>query len=280
VTPFSRFVTAVAIAGLPFLARGEGKCYDDPYHWKEKNMLVVTWVVPMPGDAKADTSDGSLLADLDARFGAEPPGFLPEYASNVARYSYPAHPSSKKTLKNRSALESWLAGFKFPLEPEAAAALDKYFKEGRSLYGLVVQHPPVSDNGVGFRFCTCTLQRAVIVWDGDQEQMWVRSTFRSARDQRTFANFVPENPVKFTFAATRIWFPLALNRILPEPGAPAFVLLDVLTKKPLDRGQIPAGFVDQAGTVQWNGATWQVTRMWRKYQRSDAAEDLSMVPPR
>lgn len=280
-TPFTRFVISVAMACLPLLARAEGKCYDDPYYWKEKNKLLVTWVIPAPADAKAETSDGKLLAALDARFGGEPPGYPVEYASNVSQYPYLDHPASKKTIKSGKELKDWVGQFGFPTEPEAEAALDKYFKANRLLYGLVVEHPPVADNGLGFKFCTCVLQRAAIVWDGDQQQTWVRSTYRSARDQRTWVNFAPDSPVKFTFAARSIWFPLALNKILPEPGAPAFLLLDILTKKPLAVNQIPAGFVvDPKGNVPLQGGTWNVMRLWRRYQRGDPAEDLSLQPPR
>lgn len=280
-TPLTRLVTAVAMASLPLLAGAEGKCYDDPYQWKEKNKLVVTWVIPAPSNATMEISDGTLLADLDARFGAEPPGYPIEYASNVSSYPYPNHPASKKTIKNANNLKDWLGGFGFPTEPESEAELGKYFQQNRWLYGLVVEHPSLADGGLGYKFCTCILQRAAVVWDGKQQQTWVRSTFRSARDQLTFVNFVPESPVKFTFPATTIWFPLALNRILPEPGAPAFLLLDILTKKPVAADLIPPGFVAQAkGTVRWQGATWNVTRIWRKYQRGGAAEDLSLQLPK
>ncbi|HEU4383064.1 MAG TPA: hypothetical protein VFR85_06100 [Anaeromyxobacteraceae bacterium] len=276
-------MTAVSMFCLPVLAKAEGKCYDDPHYWKDKNKLVVTWIIPVPGDAKTETSsDGALLAELDARFGGEPPGYPIEYASNVYRYPYPDHPASKRMIKSLKDLKNWVGLFPFPTEPEAEDALSKYFNANRSLYGLVVEHPPVPDKGLGFKFCTCILQRAAILWDGDQQQTWVRSTLRSARDQRTWVNFAAESPIKFSFKATTIWFPLALNRILPDPGTPAFLLLDIVTKKPLavDPTKTTGLVVDPKGPMPWQGETWNVTRIWRRYQRSDPAEDLSLEPPR
>lgn len=279
---------AAALLLFPLLARAEGKCDDDPYLWKDpsgKEMLVVTWTIPYPADAKVDpdvaAADRSLMADLDARLGAEPPGFPAEYSSNVVEYPYPPHPNSRVTLRAVKEIDAYLQGFAMRLEPEAVPHFDQYYKQSRVVYARVVQHPPAPDNGRGFRFCTCTLQRAVALWEGGQERLLLRSRFRSARDTRTFVNFAPAGPVKFTFASKTIWFPLALNRILPEPGAPAFLLLDVLTRKKLDAASIPNSFsYDQpAGTVRYSGADWYVTRIWRKYQRGDPADDMALPAP-
>ncbi len=289
-TPFSRFVIAVAMASLPILARGEGKCEDDPKVWVDPagvKHLVVTWSIPVPADATVDHDPtGTLLADLDTRFGSEPAGFPSEYSINLETTAFLPHPETKKKLDNTKAVEDWLLKhFDIRLEPEVKPALEDYFKNKRWIYGRVVEHPPALQDGLGYRFCTCTLQRAAVVFDwsrkGKEEELWVRTRFRSARDQLTFVNFVPRTPVVFTFQAGKVWFPLALNRILPEPGKPAFLLLDVLSRKPLALDQIPAAFGRQAvGTIVHAGATWHVTRIWRQYHRGDPASDLLLDVPR
>ncbi len=277
----SRFVIATALCAAPLAARAEGKCGDDPKLWKDpagRDVLVVTWTLPFPAAAQVSPdADKKLMSDLDASFGAEPPGFPAEYGSNVVEFPYPKHPKTGTTLKSVKEVQDWLQPFGMNLEPEAVPIYEQYFREKRLVYGSVVQHPPAPGDGRGFRFCTCMLQRAVALWDGGQQQLWIRSRYRSARDSRTFVNFVPAGPLKLTFASQSIWFPLAFNRILPEPGAPAFLLLDVLTRNRLDEGQIPAGFGhDYKGTVQHAGSSWHVVRIWRRFQRSDDATDLSL----
>jgi hypothetical protein len=307
VSPFSRFVIAVAMASLPFLAGAEGKCNDDPFALPDGS-LAVTWSIPIL-EAKVDRKPaGTLLADLDARFGGEPDGFPAEYSANLAQYDFPAHPKTDQKHGDSDAVGKWLGEFKIPLEPPARSALDAYFApqqcaakagETRSTcsitgldcdatkpcakvftYGWVIRHPPVKDNGKGYKFCTCTLQRAALVFYGDKEELWVRTRFRSASDATAFVNFVPSTPVVFTFDTKRIWFPLALNRILPEAGKPGYLFLDVLTKTPLDVNRIPAGFslkrMEQ--TVAYDNATWYVTRIWRRYETGGPAYDLLVVP--
>ncbi len=303
----SRFVIAAAMAFLPCLAGAEGKCNDDPFLLPD-GTLGVTWTIPML-DAKVDRNPtGTLLSDLDALFGGEPEGLPPEYRG-AAPYELPNHARTDQKHASSDEVKRWLenADFHLTLAPEHKAALDQYFagqqcarrpgaaKPTCSItgvecdakpcakvvsYGWVVRHPQVANNGSGYVFCTCTLQRAALVFHGDKEELWVRTRFRSATRDGRSVNFVPLKPVVFTFETKRMWFPLALNRLLPEAGKPGFLFLDVLTRAPLDLNKIPAGFsvrrMEQ--TIAYDRATWHVTRIWRTYQPGAPAADLLIEP--
>jgi hypothetical protein len=167
-----------------------------------------------------------------------------------------------------------------PLAPEAQAIFKKYYDTKKySVHGRVVQHPRVPEGGRGFSFCTCTLQRAVVVWDNGEEQLWVRSRFRSAfaTDARKFVNFAPEQPTKFTFKSAKIWFPLALNEVLPEKGVAAYLLLDVLTKN-----ELKVAGKQLAKDFSYDSGKWYVTRISRTYLRGQPVDDLEIdaAPPK
>ncbi len=295
-------VPAMALLLVPLLVRAEGKCSDDPYYWKAKGLLIDTWIVPYPADAAepvddVPAADVNLLADLD-KLGAVPPGFPAEHG-NQSEYPYPPQPTTaefpnaKSPLKTLDEVKRYLGGFNMVVEPEAAPYFQDYFgKKNAWMYARVVRHPAVPNNGTGFRFCTCILQRAVAIWDppaksGQRgtERLWLKTRFRSLRDSKNFVNFAPARPLKFTFPRAGIWFPLAFNTIIPEPAVPAFLLLDVLTRTRLNltdpdvasalaRNQLSAEQVDP--TIRYDGVDWQVTRIYKKYQRGDPAEDLEL----
>jgi len=275
---------------VPLIARGEGKCDDDPYYWPGQKMLIATWMIPYPADAtlvEDDPADADLMADLDKALGAEPPGFPPEHG-NPSQNPYPPKPTAKEFphYKDRLAtldeVKAFLGDFKMRVEPEAEEYFTDYLTNKKTvMHARVVQHPPDGKNGVGFRFCTCILQRAVAIWDGDTEQLLVKSTFRSFRNYKTKpVVFAPTKPVKFTFPRKTIWFPLAFNTIIPEPGVSAFLLLDVLTNRQLDlaKTNIPFGLGVQQRPFAYRGANWFVTRIWSRYQRGDQADDLDFTP--
>lgn len=286
-TLFSRFVITVTIAGLPFLARGEGKCLDDPKIWKDgagKDVLVVTWTIPFPAKAKIERDVGAdVFAEVNKAAGSEiPAGFPKEHLSNVATVAYPSGTDATKVSSTPEELAAWEQQFGVTMMPVVMDVFRSYFQDNKYVYGTVVEHPALS-NPVGYRFCTCTLQRAVVIWENGQEQLHVRSTFRSAKDPLNFVNFVPRSGLKFTFQSSQIWFPLKLNRVLPEPGAPAFLVLDVLTRTELPAAAIPGEFgVARRGTVTLGKTRYQFVRLTRRYDLGDPApiEDLSLRAPR
>ena len=317
-TPLSRFVFVVSMACPPLLAGAEGKCNDDPFPLPDG--LAVTWSIPMVEAAVEENPAGTLLADLDGLLGGEPAGFPGEYSARLTHYPFPAQ--TRETLANSDAVAAWLGGFNIPLGGTQRSALDEYFAQqacvaqaggGPStcsitglgcdpanpckkvvVYGWKVRHPPAPNGGRGYKFCSCVLQRAALVFHGDKEELWVRTRFRSARPGPQSASALPAHfaattPVVFTFDSKRIWFPLALNKLLSEPGKPSWLLLDVLTKSKLDLTKmkmIPAGaerrkfkLAQPTQTVQYAGATWQVTRISRSYPPGGPAGDLFIDVP-
>jgi hypothetical protein len=274
---------------MPIAARAEGKCGDDPKLWKDETGtegLVVTWTIPFIAKNATIVRDtgNEVFAAMSHVAGSEiPPGFPGEYMTNLATVPYPPGQGGTKVMTTEAELRDWEAQFDVAVNPLAMAVFRAYFNdaEKKNVYGTVVRHPHL-DDPAGYRFCTCTLQRAVVIWDAGQEQLYVRSSYRSARDPRYFVNFVPRAGLKFTFSTNRIWFPLKLNRVLPEPGAPAFLMLDVLTRKALPDGAIPVEFtVLQRGSVKLGNAAYAFVRLTRRYElgEPDPIEDLSLAPP-
>ncbi len=280
--PVSRFVITVAMACLPLLARAEGKCDDDPFLLRDRKTLAVTWTIPvLPGDDPTIDTRATLMTDLDARSPIEPPGFPPEYASNLWKYPYPDHPESKKKITNKATHAAWLSQFGLAEGPVAAGITDKYFADGRMLFGVVVQHPPLPSDKSGYQFCTCILQRAVLLWDDltGKEHLWIRTRFHSAKDKLNWTNFEPSHPVKFAFLSPSLWFPLAYNHVLPE--SPSFLVLDAVTRKKL--GAV-AGFTSEdLGQVTYQiGArpeNWYVARLRARFEKGTSPADLSIAPP-
>jgi hypothetical protein len=291
---YSRWVvTIAALCAMPVTARAEGKCLDDPTLWTDgtgKQVLVVTWTIPfIAKDAKIERDTGNdVFAAMSRVAGSEiPPGFPGDYLLNLATVPYPPGLDGTQVMTTLDELSAWEEKFHVVMNPLVMAVFKTYFDDDetrdgkKNVYGTVVRHPHLDDPS-GYRFCTCTLQRAILIWDAKQEQLYVRSSYRSARDPRNFANFVPRAGLKFTFTTGRIWFPLRLNRVLPEPGAPAFLMLDILTRKALPDSAIPVEFtVLQRGSVTLGNVTYAFVRLTRRYELGDVdpIEDLSLAPP-
>jgi hypothetical protein len=306
------------MACLPLLARAEGKCNDDPF-WldTEKTRLGVAWSIPMVEAAVNDNPSGTLLADLDGLLGAEPAGFPAEHSEKLTHYPLPEQ--TRQTFSDSNAVATWLSGFNIPVEAPYRSALDAYFAPQKCaakepggtktcsitgltcddvsnpckrvvVYGWKVRHPPAKDKGKNYKFCTCILQRAALVFRGDREELWIRTRFRSARPASekvaaATAHFSPSTPVVFTFESKRIWFPLAFNKLPSEPDKKPWLLLDVLTQKQLDPAKVKAALGDKF-TVKaedqpfpYDGADWWVIRISRSYAPGDPASDLLIEGP-
>lgn len=287
-TPRTRLVLAVAMAFLPFLARAEGKCLDDPKLWKDgqgRSVLVVTWTIPFPAGAKVERDVGAeVFAALNGAAGNEiPEGYAKDNLINLTTTAFPQGPGDTRVMTSPQELQAWEQQFDVVMQPAVMGVFNSYFQDKKHVYGTVVEHPGLA-SPVGYRFCTCTLQRAVVIWEKGQEQLYVRSSFRSAKSPLAFVNFVPHAGLKFSFPSSRIWFPLKLNRVLPEPGAAAHLVLDVLTRTKLPPQAIPKDQVAvmSQGTVTLGPNRYEYVRLTRRYDLADPSpiEDLSLSPPR
>jgi hypothetical protein len=288
-------VIVAAVACLPLLARAEGKCNDDPFPLKD-GTLAVAWTIPVPAAATVaiDPYPNSLMQKLDADFPAEPEGFPPSYSTNVQQMQYadPSNypisaqppPAKVEKLGDEGKQDKWLKDLKLVgRDPGAVPITKKYFEGNKHvLFGVVLGHPPAVDKGRDFKLCTCILQRAVVVWDDKdkKEYLWVRSRFRSGKpDGKHWVTFEPADPIQFTFDSPNdIWFPLQYNEALPDP--PAFLALDVVTRKALSIGDVPQGFVvENLGQVPYKGENWYAARLRKRFEKRERQADLSIKPP-
>jgi hypothetical protein len=111
--------------------------------------------------------------------------------------------------------------------------------DGFAIFMSLVEHPLVP-NPEDFRACSVVLQRAVAIWDGEHEDLLLRSFFHSASDDDHAVNFVPTGAVQMSFRSDNVWFPLELTTGIPEPEA--LVVLDILTPEPVDDRWLPRPF--------------------------------------
>lgn len=276
-TLFSRFVMLVALAGLPLLARGEGKCDDDPVEFGPAGQLVVTWSIPHPQGALVRFTGEEVFNEVDRQLGLS--SFHPDYP---AKYKNPKSVNffNDTELTSADALKSWQARFKIAMPAESVAAFDEYVRGGHHLRGALVEHPRVSP--VGYSICSCVLQRGVAVYypGSKQEDLYVRSHFASANPaQKTFEIFAPRGGYWFSFKRDKIWFPLRLNKLLKEQ---AWMVLDILTPKgkPLPAGAVPAPYkVAKQGQVKLFNQDFEATRVLGTFEPGKAVADLELSPP-
>ena len=124
------------------------------------------------------------------------------------------------------------------------------------------------------------------MWDAGKETLYVRSTFHSKKDGSNYRNFRPKG-VRIAFPSPNaIWFPLKLNRVLPDLTAAAFAVIDVLTpaaSREIPDQAIPGDFqIVRRGTVNVLTKNWRYLRLKRRYQRGDnpaLIDDLALKPP-
>lgn len=275
-TPASRFVIAVAMACLPLLARGEGKCDDDPVPYGPAGKLMVTWSIPYPEGSLVRFCGEEVFNTVDQQLGLSsfPEGYPEKY-----RNPKPVDFFNDTELLTASDLKNWQGRFQITMPPESVAAFDEYVRGKHHIRAALVEHPPVTPAGYGI--CSCVLQRGVIVYDpgSKQEDLYVRSHFSSLKDPRTFEVFAPRGGYWFSFRRDKIWFPLRLNKLLKEQ---AWMVLDILTPKgkPLPAAAIQAPYtVAKRGPVKLFNRDYEAVRVLATFQPGKAAPDLELAPP-
>ncbi len=213
----------------------------------------------------------------------------------MARVTGPDIPKDfpKKYLKNLQKVELFNASMSWDtqelarwekrhgveMEKEPVAIFEDYLKTGHVIFTTLVGHPRVPDPQRWIA-CSVVLQRAVIVYaEGSKgrEKLFLRSYFHSAKDSENFVNFVPRGGIEVSFASDTIWFPLELTRVIQEPAS--YVVLDVLTPKPLDVKQLPEPFrLGKTGQMQYQGKLYSVTRATAKLAAKQKWPDLRLKP--
>jgi hypothetical protein len=280
-TLFSRFVI-VAMAGMPFLARGEGKCGDDPVPYGPGGKLVVTWAIPYPENSFVRFTGEDVFNEMDRQLGLSsfPAGYPNKY-----RNPKPVGFFNDTELLTANDTKNWEKRFGIDVPPASLAALDEYVQgtggvSGKHhIRGALVEHPPVIP--AGYSICSCVLQRGVIVYDpaSKQEDLYVRSHFSSVKNAQTFESFAPSGGYWFSFTRSRIWFPLRLNKLLKEQ---AWMVVDVLTPKgrPIPASAIvkPYSAVKRQLVKLFN-KDWEAVRVVASFQPGQAAADFELTPP-
>jgi len=280
-TPVSRFVTAVAMACLPLLARGEGKCDDDPVPFGPAGKLVVAWSIPYPKDALVRVCGEDVFNQVDRalELSPYPPGYPPRYQNPKLVELF-----NDTRVASDADLASWKALLRLPMPTEAEAAFRDHLRD-HHIRGAMVEHPPVIP--AGYSLCTCVLQRGVIVYypGNQQEDLYVRSHFSSTNPAKSASEiFAPRGGYWFSFKRDKIWFPVRLNRLLKEK---AWMVLDILTPKgkPLKAAAIPAPYtVAKQARVRVLNQDFEAIRLLATFDPAtfDPARplaDLEIAPP-
>lgn len=131
-------------------------------------------------------------------------------------------------------------------------------------FGVLVEHPNVA-NLSEFTACSVVLQQGVIVYDNEgtsvpRETLFFRAYFHSAKDSENFVNFVPRGAIEMSFPSETVWFPLERLQGIQEPAS--YVVLDILTPKPLNVEQLPKPFrLEKTAQMQYQGKSYSVARI-------------------
>jgi hypothetical protein len=242
--------------------------------------LVVTWVVPVPEQAEVSWVNNGIFEAVNRVAGPEIPRDFPaKYRKNLQRVQV----FNSSMFWDTEALTAWEKRHGIDeMEEEPLSIFDDYLKGGNVLLGALVRHPAVAKSGF-FVSCSVVLQRAIVVFANGREDLYLKSYFHSSRDESNFVNFVPAGGFRISFKSDKIWFPLELTRVIQEPYS--YVVLDVLTEKPLDLGQLPKSFqaagtggAGMAKSLTLGRASYSTTRIVARLSGKEKSPDLNLRP--
>jgi len=234
--------------------RADLKCGDAPMHFDDG--LVVTWAGPAPKEARVKLGNGDIFERVEQVTGtAIPAGYPKKYLENL-RTSDVFNASMAWTPEE---LVRWQDRHGIEMEPEAMGVFENYLNDGHRIFMALVDHPSVSDPG-SFVACSLVLQRAVIVYNGSRQDLFLRSYFHSARsDSSEYVNFAPGGNVHYSFKTDSAWFPLELTRLISEPAS--YVELDIVTPEEFDQKLLPEPFTaHESGYVLLGDVKYEVRR--------------------
>jgi hypothetical protein len=232
---------------------------------------VVTWVGPVPDNARVTITDGEMFrVAADVTGPSIPEDFPEKYTKDLQEVEV----FNASMAWNLDEVTRWQERQGIAMEPGPSAVFEKYLDRGHVILETLVEHPPV-DVPERFVACSVVLQRGVIVFADGQETLFLRSYFHSAAGEDEFVNFAPRGGLEVSFATDTIWFPLELSQFILEPAS--YVVLDILTPQPLDERQIPQPFnLERMGRVNYDGETYNVARIRATLKAGEEVSDLEL----
>ncbi len=174
----------------------------------------------------------------------------------------------------------WQKRYNVEMKKDFLATFEGSLKRGQVIASTLVEHPSVSHPERFKDACSVVLQRAVLISnpapDGLRETIFLRSYLHSVEESRgAAANFVPSGGFQVSFPSKTVWFPLELTTGISEPTA--WVVLDILSAKPLNQKQLPSPFrVAKTGKMTYQGKSYQVFRVTAKLDTKQKWEDFNV----
>lgn len=238
--------------------------------------LVVTWVGPVPKEARVSFTTSNIFSAAARVTGPEIPADFPKkYLTKLQHVEL----FNASMFWDTEGFVGWEK--RHGIEEMEKAPLDifeNYIKAGYVIFGTLVKHPPVPEPKL-YRACSVVLQRGVLIWNPNPatQTLFLRSYFHSAKDAQNFANFAPRGGIQMSFASETIWFPLELTRVIQEPAS--YVVLDILTPNPLSAKELPEPFrLGKEGQIKYQGKNYHVTRVEGTLAAKQKWPDLKLQP--
>jgi hypothetical protein len=239
--------------------------------------LVVTLSLPVPQDARITYATPDIFAAVNRVMGPEIPADFPKkYSTDLQHVEI----FNQHVSFDTEELTRWQKRHNVEMKQEFLTTFDGSFKRGQVVASTLVEHPSVTHPETFADACSVVLQRAVLISnpgpDGLRETIALRSYLHSVdASGKEAANFVPNGGFHVTFPSKTVWFPLELTTGISEPYA--WVVLDVLSTKPLNSKQLPSAFrVAKTGKMMYQGKSYRVTRITAKLDTKQKWEDLNI----
>jgi len=266
---------AVASPALADLKCGDGK-RSSPFAFRP-NELVTTWAGPIPQKAKVKITTSTPFDVASRSLGPEfPSGYPAKYLQNLKQVDIFNQTIAVGTQQLIDVQKRH--GMIIDASDDALPIFEKYAKANHDFIFVLVQHPATASPSAGFTSCSVVLQRGVIEYADGNQTLYLRSYFHSTNGKGEFVNFTPKGGLEISFASPDIWFPLSLTKVIPEPAS--FVVLDILTPRPLDARQVPAPFkaATQSRELGFDGRRLFGTRIMAKFDSGKDLEDFRLKP--
>jgi hypothetical protein len=250
--------------------------------------LVVTWTVPVPKMAKVTVVNADIFTEAAKLSGPEIPEDMPgKYTEKLQK----AELFNSTVTWNNEDLVRWEKRYGIEMEKDPLAAFERYLSTDHAVFGTLVSHPKVAD-AARWKACSVVLQRGVIILDppaakreGEtepeevrgkgRERLFLRSYFHSAKDGDNYVNFAPPGGIEIAFASDAIWYPLELSQFIEEPVS--YVVLDILTRTPLEEGQLPKLFkLEKSAKMTHAGQDYSLSRVTAKLEAKKKVADLNL----